>query len=252
MITRTIQYEPDNEEFARGGWYLSHRDHFLAKLVSQEAKQRGFTRPQILDAGCATGGLTTLLHASGFDVTSIDADLPSLEWGSKMGRITRPVHANVSNMPFLNREFDICVASEVLEHCNNDTEALEELLRVCRGRLIITVPAHMYLWSDSDDTLLHVRRYDRKHLLKLVESCGGTVTELHPYGIIPAIFVMGYKLITCFSKNKKIKPKLPLASRYSVPKPVDLFLGLLFRLDLYLSRIGVMPWGHGWWMILKK
>lgn len=59
---------------------------------------------------------------------------------------------------------------DVLEHLDDDTAALKEMVRLVRpgGLVVITVPALRWLWSDWDVALHHRRRYHRADLLQLV------------------------------------------------------------------------------------
>lgn len=52
------------------------------------------------------------------------------------------VQADAEYLPFKNREFDIVLCSETLEHVLNPNKAFLELLRVSRKYLIISVPGH--------------------------------------------------------------------------------------------------------------
>jgi SAM-dependent methyltransferase len=59
---------------------------------------------------------------------------------------------------------------DVLEHLDDDAEALNEMIRLVKpgGLILITVPALRLLWSDWDVALHHRRRYHRRELLELV------------------------------------------------------------------------------------
>ena len=66
------------------------------------------------------------------------------------------------------------VATDVLEHVDDDALALRELHRVAApgARLVMTVPAFRWLWSEEDDRLGHRRRYTRKQLRHVAEQSG--------------------------------------------------------------------------------
>jgi hypothetical protein len=63
---------------------------------------------------------------------------------------------------------------DVLEHIENDSAFLDELLERMdiNSHLIISVPAHQWLYSDADVIAGHMRRYSTKSLLKLFDSKG--------------------------------------------------------------------------------
>ena len=65
-------------------------------------------------------------------------------------------------------------ATDVIEHLADDGPALSELRRVAApgGRLMITVPAYNWLWSQHDASWHHFRRYTRPVLRERVRAHG--------------------------------------------------------------------------------
>ena len=61
------------------------------------------------------------------------------------------------------RSFEVVSAFDVLEHCEPEAVALRELRRVLEpgGRLLLSVPAYQWAWSDHDVANGHHRRYTR-------------------------------------------------------------------------------------------
>jgi SAM-dependent methyltransferase len=84
------------------------------------------------------------------------------------------VDASAEALPFADGSFDLVVATDVIEHIDDDRAALAELRRVAApgGRLLLTVPAYMWLWSQHDDSHHHKRRYTRRLLRERVEAAG--------------------------------------------------------------------------------
>lgn len=74
----------------------------------------------------------------------------------------------------LEHVFDVVGAFDVLEHIDDDAQALAALQRatVPRGGLLVTVPQHAWLWSAADDFGAHKRRYSRRELVAKVEAAG--------------------------------------------------------------------------------
>lgn len=50
------------------------------------------------------------------------------------------IAADIHNLPFKDNEFDVVLCSETLEHVTDIAKAVEELLRVARKAIVITVP----------------------------------------------------------------------------------------------------------------
>jgi SAM-dependent methyltransferase len=62
----------------------------------------------------------------------------------------------------------------VIEHVDPEHAILDELARVLRpgGRLLVSVPAYNWAWSDHDTVNGHYRRYTRPRLVAAVERAG--------------------------------------------------------------------------------
>jgi len=77
-------------------------------------------------------------------------------------------------LPFRDGAFDVVSVFDVVEHCEDDALALSELARVLRpgGRLLVSVPAYQWAWSDHDVQAGHYRRYTRRQIVRLVEGAG--------------------------------------------------------------------------------
>ena len=74
--------------------------------------------------------------------------------------------APIESMPFDDGSFDLVLATDVIEHLDDDRAALTELHRVAApgARLLVTVPAYMWLWGPHDEIYHHQRRYTLSRL----------------------------------------------------------------------------------------
>jgi SAM-dependent methyltransferase len=114
------------------------------------------------------------------------ADGPSVAWMARAGRrYTLDVHADglvpgqgvcgtATALPFRDRAFDVVGAFDVVEHCADERRAVAELCRVLRpgGRLLLSVPAYRWAWSDHDVRAGHYRRYTRPRIVEVVADAG--------------------------------------------------------------------------------
>jgi hypothetical protein len=69
------------------------------------------------------------------------------------------VDEGLPKLPYADASFETVVCSDVLEHIAPYREAIVELQRIARKRVIITVPAYQWLYGDYDKALGHHRRY---------------------------------------------------------------------------------------------
>jgi SAM-dependent methyltransferase len=121
---------------------------------------------QVLDVGCGTGANLRLLVDLGFqDVTGLDCSEEAIRWCEAKG--LPPVErGDLCGLPFLDDHFDLILATDVLEHIDDEETAVAELHRVLRpgGTLIVSVPAFESLWGLQDEVSHHKRRYRRDAL----------------------------------------------------------------------------------------
>jgi hypothetical protein len=60
----------------------------------------------------------------------------------------------------------------VIEHINDDRAAMASIASRLKtgGKLVVTVPAHPWMWSAHDVVNHHKRRYSKRELRSLIES----------------------------------------------------------------------------------
>ena len=156
---------------ARGGspsiecpdyWWYQARAELL-----RVALERYVGHPRrILDVGSADGPSVAWLRGVAQHV-SLDLDPRGL-------RSPDGVCGSVLQLPFADGAFDVVSAFDVVEHCEPESRALGELHRVLApgGRLLISVPAYQWAWSDHDVANGHHRRYTRARAVAAVEETG--------------------------------------------------------------------------------
>jgi SAM-dependent methyltransferase len=88
--------------------------------------------------------------------------------------VALPAQADATSIPFADSAFAAVFLFDVLEHVDEEAKALSEIRRVLRpgGKLLVTVPAFMFLYGLQDEVSEHKRRYRRKPLTNLLRSSG--------------------------------------------------------------------------------
>jgi SAM-dependent methyltransferase len=95
--------------------------------------------PSICDVGCGSGMLLRRIRAARPDIeelTGIDVQLGDAERDSTIRYFAGKIEA----LPFADRAFDTVTCTHVLEHVLDFRQALAELRRITKQRLIIVVP----------------------------------------------------------------------------------------------------------------
>lgn len=98
----------------------------------------------ILDVGCGNGLITNQL-AQRYDITGLDISEPALQYVK-----TKKVCASASAIPFADREFDLVMSSQLLEHLGESDffGSLKEIQRVADKYILISVPNREHVERD--------------------------------------------------------------------------------------------------------
>lgn len=166
-----LTYEAKYHQLEEENWWFASRRDAVYDLVS--SLQLPVTAA-ILEIGCSGGPLMQRLRQAGYaDVTGIDVSAPAIELAHARG-VPNASLMDGAALEFADARFDLVIASDVLEHIEDEGKALREWTRVLKpgGQVLIFVPAHSYLWSEHDVVNHHFRRYSRQGLVAAVERAG--------------------------------------------------------------------------------
>ena len=155
-------------------WYVGRRRiiHSLVQKICNKLDKRD---PRILDVGCGTGANLKMLATCG-RAQGVDISPQAVEFCRQRGLDSVKLGA-IEHLPYENDSFELVTALDVIEHLDDDVAGLREMRRVLRrnGRLLLFVPAFMFLWGVQDDVSNHRRRYTLPQLLSAVKEAGFSV-----------------------------------------------------------------------------
>ena len=163
----SIMYEVEESH-----WWFVGRRRIIESFVRKICDDLAMERPFILDVGCGTGANLEMLKQFG-ETHGIDISEDALEFCRARG-LERVQLGAAESLPYENEKFDLVTALDVVEHLDDDVAGLKEMYRVLRpgGRLLIFVPAFMFLWGVQDDVGHHRRRYKLDDLRLAVREAG--------------------------------------------------------------------------------
>ena len=229
-----IVYDRMAEIDGRHWWYRARRE-ILEKLIRTRVKPPEDAR--ILEIGCGTGHNLDMLGRFG-TVDAVEMDDAARDIASD--RLGRP--ARMATLPELQGvergAYDLVALLDVLEHVADDRGSLISISQRLRagGRLLLTVPAHPWMWSAHDEVNHHKRRYTKKGFREVVESAGLKVELLSYFNSLLFPLAAAARLAGRLTGKEDSDDKLP-------PGPVNKALEFMFGLERY--AIGRVPFPPG-------
>lgn len=141
---------------------------------------------KILEIGPGYGQYTKVFHEAPqvSDITVADIDAACLEQIQKTFPDVTAIRLGTEGCAWPesleNKRFDSVILINVLEHMEDDGQALKNIFKVLvpGGNLLIIVPAHAALYGQMDALAGHYRRYEKAALAKLLDNAGFLVEEI--------------------------------------------------------------------------
>ena len=157
---------------------------WLFELVSP------YVRGRVLEVGAGVGTFSPQLRALGSSLTAVE---PSARLGVRLREALRAVpDATIIEgvlSDVTDRNYDSAVMLNVLEHIEDDKEAIRQVFDRLNpgGTFTIWVPAFSVLYSKYDRQIGHYRRYRRPRLVNLLIEAGFEI-EMSRYVNFPGFF----------------------------------------------------------------
>ena len=202
---------------------------------------------KILDAGCGSGLMLNDLREFG-QVYGMDYSKEAIKFSKlifdgevRQGYIPR-------NIPYNKSYFNGIIALDVIEHIENDQEALIDLKEhlTDNGVCVITVPAYMSLWSNHDVVHQHKRRYKLSELKEKILCAGFKIEKISYYN---SILFFPIFIIRQMHKLFKIEN----GSDAEMPNIlVNFVLKHIFSFERYILRSFNMHFGVSIIAVVKK
>lgn len=236
------------EQFARlereHWWFRGRRRVYLELLRGA----LGGTAPRrVLDVGAGVGGFLEELGALGGALHCTERDPEAARLCRERG-LARCLRADATALPYADESFDLVTLFDVLEHLDDDRAALGEVLRVLApgGLVLVSAPAHPWLFSQNDVVAGHRRRYTRGGLRARFEESGLHLVRLTYANalLFPAIalFLLGSRCFGRLGVARTDREHTNLS--WSLPPFAHELAYRAFCAELALSRRADLPWGH--------
>lgn len=231
-------------------WWFKARRDFIVRLVAGCGTDKSAS---ILEVGCASGPLLAHLRQAGYgNVYGIDSSEVAIRRARELG-LDRVALMDAARLTFERNCFDLVIASDVLEHIENDERAIREWVRVLKpdGYLLFFVPALRVFWSQHDEANRHFRRYSRADIRKLVAIAGLNVKRLGYWNFT----LTGAGIIAAALRRivpRRFRPFQPTGHLVKVPQILNEVLFNVILVENKLLRRLDFPVGTSLFAIAKK
>jgi SAM-dependent methyltransferase len=146
-------------------YWFQHRNRCITSTIRNHPPAG-----PIIDVGGGNGYVTRGLLDAGFDAVLLEPGAEGAKNGKLQRQIPTVICSTFQSIPFEASSLDAIGCFDVIEHIEDDHGLIENFFHALKpgGLLYVTVPAHQWLWSQSDIHAQHYRRYNRAMIDKLL------------------------------------------------------------------------------------
>jgi 2-polyprenyl-3-methyl-5-hydroxy-6-metoxy-1,4-benzoquinol methylase len=177
-----ILYAAEEKHF----WFIVRKQRIINIFKKYVQKHES-----VLEIGAGTGNVARALQTAGYDVSVGEMHLNGLCYAKSYG-IKNCYQFDLFDPPF-SEHFDVIGMFDVLEHLQEDVLAMQCVQSMLKpnGRIVLTVPAHKWLWNRDDAIAAHKRRYTLKELKMVMEKAGFEILHGRYFfvSILPLLFL---------------------------------------------------------------
>lgn len=224
-------------------WFVARRsiirDQISRLSMPQDAK--------ILEVGCGTGGNIQMLRAFG-EVVGVEPDEPSRCYAQSTTESQILPGLLPANLPHFETKFDLVTALDVLEHVDADDASVQTLSGLLKsgGKMLTTVPAHPWMWSQHDIAHHHKRRYRKPEYEQLFRTANLRILRATYFNTILFPAIAAARAAQRLAKRQD-------TSDDTMPSPaVNSVLTALFGLERELLRGFNLPIGVSILLIAER
>ena len=172
-----ISYPADGQiatDYPGGGWWFDARASLIARYLAESGPHKS-----VWDVGGGNGVMAASLRARGCPpIVVVEPMVASATTAAPRAPVV--FAAGIEDIDLPAASLSAVLLLDVLEHVQDPSRLLRTVARLLTdtGVLVVTVPAHMILWSAVDEASGHYRRYSRGLLRHTLQGVGLKVTSM--------------------------------------------------------------------------
>ncbi len=236
------EYGQAYADLYRRHWWWRAREDFLMALFERLELP---IKPSVLDIGCGDGLFFERLLQLGGTVAGLESEAALISTASRERYSIHTGPFDKSYSP--GRTYSLVLMLDVLEHLHDPLAALRQAAELLEpnGRLVVTVPAFMSLWTTHDDINHHQTRFTKESLELLVEQTSLEICQQRYFfhWLAPLKLVTRWKEKCC--KTTPTPPRVPASL-------VNSTLLILARLEQKLFARSSLPFGSSLLMVCSR
>lgn len=240
------QHDRLNDTQQASFWFVE-RNRLIVDLL-----RRFFPQGRsLLEVGCGTGYVLYGIRRGLANVTLTGGEIGVaglVHAHKRLGAEVELIQADARRIPFAGA-FDVVAAFDVLEHIAEDEKALAEMRDAVRpgGGLLLSVPQHPFLWSETDKIAMHERRYKRRELADKVARAGMEI-------VFQTSFVTTLFPLMVWQRLLRARHKgYDAARELALPRWLDGAFGFALRIERALIRSGLrLPFGGSRFVVARR
>jgi SAM-dependent methyltransferase len=210
------------------------------RLQEIHAQMKKHTLGAIWEVGAGNGAVCIGLSKLGYEAIAVEPLYGGARYIASQGLVS--FGSTLDELKLPNKSIPAIGVFDVLEHIEDPVPMLNEFSRVLdkNGLLLITVPAHQFLFSEYDSSIGHFRRYSVSELRSQLRAAG--------FELVSSRFLFSFLVPLAWLLRvlpEKIGLKSSATSRQSARTQFRIaqFLSTVFRVLVAIEKILRLPFG---------
>lgn len=226
-------------------WWFAGRRFLFGNIIRQLGLQ---TSSKVLDLGSGSGTNLSMLRSLNFNnIHGLDISPAAVKLCRERGFANVTI-GNICETGLPSNHFDLVLATDVIEHVEDDRAALREISRLLKNgkSALIAVPSFPSLWGLQDQVSFHCRRYCRGELMDKITSVGLKKRRHRYFNFCLCLPIWVFRLLL------KRHP-LGLKTENQINTPLlNRILTTIFFGDIFLTERIAVPFGVSEYCLAEK